>query len=473
MWRTVRQTRDFQRRLMCPPIELHFKQPFALLAVDTLRIVRSIFKMISPMESKVKQKLVIGLLVLILQSVAVSAWAGDAWPQFRGPTSDGHSDAKEVPIAWSEKTNIKWKTEIPGQGWSSPVVLGGQVWMTTALDEGKSLRAICVDQESGKLIHNIEVFHVANPSNKHKFNSYASPTPVLEKGRAYICFGANGSVCIDSATGKNIWENHELNLDHMNGAGSSPVIFKDMYLLCCDGIDVQYVAAVDKNTGKTIWTTKRSVSFDGVAPDVRKAYNTPIVIHNEGHDELISIGAHRVYSYDVISGKELWYCDHPGFSCVSQPLFADGRIYISSSFTKPVLMAIRTDGTGDVTKTHIAWEFKKGVPCRSTPVIAGEGNKKLIFMVTDDGIAHCIRAEDGEQLWQQRVGSGFSASPLLIGGNVYFFSEKGTSTVVKAGDKLEIVEQSNTLDEGCMGTPAVVGKALYLRTKTHLYRIEK
>lgn len=146
---------------------------------------------------------------------------------------------------------------------------------------------------------------------------------------------------------------------------------------------------------------------------------------------------------------------------------------MSTGFTKPVLMAIRTDGTGDVTKTHVAWEFKKGVPNRSTPVISGEGNKKLIIMVTDDGIARCLRAEDGEQLWQSRVGAGFSASPLLIDGNVFFFSEKGVSAVIKATEKLEIVEQNNTLDEGCMGTPAVVGKALYLRSKTHLYRIEK
>ncbi len=400
------------------------------------------------------------------------AVAGENWTQFRGSTWDGHSDSTGLAVKWSEKENIKWKTAIPGTGWSSPVIYRNQIWLTTALQNGASLRAICVDKDSGKVVHDIEVFHVPNPEKKHTFNSYASPTPVIEAGRVYICFGDNGSACLDTATGKTIWENHELKVDHMNGPGSSPIIYKNLYLLCCDGIDLEYMAALNKDTGQLIWKTTRSVSFAGVEPDIRKAYNTPIVIQDDGREQVVSIGAHRIYSYDVLTGKELWFCNHPGFSCVAQPVFAEGMLYVSTGFGKPECWAIRTDGLGDVTKTHIAWKMKKGVPNRSTPLLAGEGSARRIYMVSDDGIARCLRAEDGEAVWQGRVGTGFSASPLLADGHVFFFDEKGVSTVLTPGETMKVVAE-NTLDEGCMGTPAIVGKAMFLRTKTHLYRIEK
>lgn len=408
----------------------------------------------------------------LLLFLACSTRAEENWPQFRGPHQDGHSDAVGLPVKWSETQNVKWKTAIPGTGWSSPVVWGDQVWMTTATDEGRSLRAVCVAKSSGKIVHDVEVFHVANPPPKHDFNSYASPTPALEAGRVYVCFGTNGSACLDTATAAPIWANRELTCDHINGPGSSPVLFKDLYILCCDGGDVQYVAALNKNSGKLVWRTNRSVNFDGVPADVRKAYNTPIVMHSEGKDQVISIGAHRVYSYDASDGRELWYFDQPGFSNVAQPLFADGMVYISTGFGKADLWAVRTDGSGDVSKTHVAWKIKKNIPCRSTPLIVGEGNDKRIYMVSDSGIASCVKAETGEQVWQGRIGPGYSASPLNAGGLIYFFDEKGGSTVVKPGPSLEVLSQ-NVLDDGIMGTPAVSGKALYVRTKSNLYRIEQ
>ena len=400
-----------------------------------------------------------------------AAMAGENWPQFRGSSWDGHSDAKGLPIKWSETEHVKWKADIPGDGYSSPVIFGSQIWFTTSLKNGSSLRAICVDKESGKIVHDVEVFHVANPEKKHDFNSYASPTPVVEEGRVYICFGHTGTVCLDTATANPIWVNQELKHDPMNGSGSSPIVYGDLYIVCCDGIDLQYMAALNKNTGKLVWKTTRSVSFDGVPPDVRKAYNTPIVVKSEGHEQLISIGAHRVYSYDAFTGKELWYCDQPGFSCVAQPVFADGMLYISTGFGKADLWAIRTDGSGDVSKTHVAWRFKKGVPCRSTPVLVGEGSRLMIYMASDDGIGRCVKAEDGSLVWQGRVGAAFSASPLYADGHVYFFDEKGLSTVIEPGMTLKVLAE-NSLAEGCMGTPAISGKALFVRTKRALYRIE-
>jgi outer membrane protein assembly factor BamB len=412
------------------------------------------------------------LIFAVLLFAAMMARGNDNWPQFRGANWDAHSDSTGLATEWSESKNVKWKTVLPGEGWSSPVIWAGQIWMSTALDQGHSLRVLCVDQTSGKIVHDIEVFHVEHPPPKHEFNSYASPTCVLEAGRVYACFGTCGSACLDSFTGKPIWVNHELTCDHLNGPGSSPIIFENLYLLCCDGVDVQYVAALDKNTGKLAWKTERTFDHHAMAPDLRKAYNTPLVVHYDGRDELISVGAHRFYCYDVHTGQELWYCDQPGFSCVSQPLFADGVAYLSSGFGKADLWAIRADGSGDVGKTHVMWKFKRGTPCRSTPLLLDIEGKRRIFMTTDNGITHLVDAITGEPIWQKRIGYGFSASPLYADGSIWCFDEKGTSTVIKASDELQIVAE-NHLDDGCMGTPAISGKALFIRTKTSLYCIER
>jgi outer membrane protein assembly factor BamB len=409
---------------------------------------------------------------LLILAASLSARAGDNWPMFRGGQADAHSDAKGIPTTWSETEHVKWKVATPGQGWSSPVVWGDQIWFTYAIDDGKSLHAICVDKRDGHTIHDGEVFHVDNPAHKHDFNSYASPTPVLEEGRAYICFGANGSTCLDTKTAKPIWTNLELKIDHINGPGSSPIIYDNLYLLCCDGGDYEYVAALDKNTGKIAWKTSRSFDHSQMKDDLRKAYNTPMVIHADGKDQLISIGAHRVYSYDVHTGKELWFFDIPGFSNVAQPVWADGMLYVSTGFGKADLWAVRTDGSGDVSKTHVAWKFKKGTPCRSTPLLVGDGSQRRIFMVTDAGIGQYVNPENGEAIWTKRMGATYSASPMLINGLIYCFDEKGSSFVLKPADTPEILVE-NHLDDGCMGTPAITGKAMILRTKTALYRIEE
>jgi outer membrane protein assembly factor BamB len=251
------------------------------------------------------------------------------------------------------------------------------------------------------------------------------------------------------------------------------VLFENLYLLCFDGGDVDFMVALDKNTGKVVWKTDRSFNYGRMVGDLRKAYNTPLIVHNEGRDEVISIGAHRFYCYDVHTGKEIWYCDQPGFSNVSQPVYAGGMVYLSTGFGKADLWAIRCDGVGDVTKTHVAWQYKRGTPCRSTPLIVGDAPNWRIFMVTDNGLAQYVGAESGKHLWTKRIGSSFSASPLYADGYVWCFDENGTSTVLKPEETKLTVVATNTLDDGIMATPAISGSALYVRTKTHLYRIEK
>jgi outer membrane protein assembly factor BamB len=403
--------------------------------------------------------------------LAAPGRADDNWPQFRGPTQQGHSTSTNLPVAWSESQNIKFKTAIPGQGWSSPVIWDDQVWMTTSLNEGRSLRAICVDKNSGKVVQDVEVFAIARPEEKNPFNSYASPTPVIEKGRVYVSFGTYGSACLDTATGQPIWKNQELKLAHKEGPGSSPIIYKDLFVLHCDGMDVQYIVALDKKTGKLAWKTNRTFDFErvNIRGDLRKAYCTPLIVNIDGSDQIISVASHRVYSYDPNTGSELWHFDIPGFSNAPLPIYSNGLLYINTGYMKAELWAIRTAGAaGDLGKTHIAWKFIQGVPLKPSLLLVNDE----IYMVADNGIARCLNAKTGSLNWQSRIGATYSASPIYADGHVYFFDEKGLCTVVKPDRELKTVAE-NELESGCFATPAVSGKALFVRTAKHLYRIEK
>jgi outer membrane protein assembly factor BamB len=387
------------------------------------------------------------------------------WPELLGPHGNGHADAKRLPLTWSESKNVRWKTAIAGQGWSSPVIWGKQVWMTTALDEGKSLRAICVDKATGKVVHDVEVFAIERPDQKNKFNSYASPTPVIEEGRVYVSFGNYGSACLDTATGKPIWVNQSLNLDHKEGPGSSPILYKNLCILNCDGMDRQYVVALDKMTGQVVWKTDRTTDFGGRDRDLRKAYSTPTVIRVDGRELLLSIGAFRFFAYEPMTGREVWSVGtYPGFSTISRPQFAHGLVYISTGYMKADLLAVHPTGSGDVTGSNVAWKFTQGVPCKPTPVIVGD----YLLMTSDNGIARCLNAKTGEQYWQARLGSAYSASPLYAAGRVYLFSEKGETHVLEAGRELKVLAE-NQLDGKFMASPAVSENKLYLRTDTHLY----
>ena len=403
--------------------------------------------------------------LILSTSLAV---AGENWPQFRGPTGDGHSDAVGLPVTWSETQNIVWKTPVHDRGWSSPVVWGNQVWITTATEDGHRMFAVCVDLASGQIVHDIKILDVADPQEIHAFNSYASPTPAIEEGRVWIHFGSYGTTCLDTASGDAIWVRRDLQCDHFRGPGSSPVILDNLLFLSLDGIDVQYLTALDKNTGKTAWRTDRSTDFGELDGDHRKAYTTPTVIEVDGRLQLISTGAEASFAYDPRTGKELWGFRMKGFSNVAQPLFADGLVLLNSGFGKATLWAVRPNGSGDVTETHVVWKITKSVPCKPTPVVV-DG---LIYMVDDRGVGSCVEAASGELVWRERISGDHSASPIYADGRIYISDDAGTTTVLKPGRKFQVVA-TNKLDAGCMGSTAVVGKALILRSKTHLYRIEK
>jgi outer membrane protein assembly factor BamB len=404
------------------------------------------------------------------------------WPEFRGPRGNGHvaepGDAKPagLPVRWSETENVAWKTAIPHRGWSTPVVMGGKVWLTTATLDGRDFFVIAVDARTGQVLLNEKRFHADTPEPLgNNVNAYASPSPVVEPGRVYVHFGSYGTACLDAATGRAFWERTDMPCRHFRGPGSSPVLFENLLILTMDGIDVQYVVALDKATGKTAWKTDRSVAWNDLdaqgkpagGGDLRKAYSTPLVVDAGGESQLISSGAKAMYAYDPRTGRELWRVRHNGYSAAARPLFGGGLAFVTTGFGLSELWAVRVDGRGDVTDTHVAWKTGKGVPKKPSPLLV-DG---LLVLLSDEGIVTCVEAATGREVWKERIGGEYSASPILADGRVYCFSHEGKATVLKAGRAFEVLA-TNVLEAGFMASPAVSGAALFLRTKTHLYRVE-
>jgi outer membrane protein assembly factor BamB len=407
---------------------------------------------------------------------------GDEWPQFRGPSGDGHvprppgGGLRGLPVKWSEAENVKWKTEIPHRGWSSPVVLGGQVWLTTATVDGREYFGMSVDEATGKVVHQARLFTCEKPEPLgNNVNCYATPSPAIEPGRVYLHFGSYGTACVDTKTHQVLWQRTDLPCRHYRGPASSPILHKDLLMLTMDGVDVQYLVALDRATGKTVWKTDRSVEWnDAHIPgqmardgDLRKAHSTPLVVEVGGKLQMITAGAKAAYGYDPTTGRELWRVQYNAWSAAPVPVYADGLAFIVTGLGTTELWGVRTDGSGDVTGSHVAWKYDSMVAKTTSPILA-EG---LLYMVSDEGMLTCLEPATGQQIWRQRIGGNYSASPVYADGHLYFFSQQGKTTVVKPGRKYEAVG-GGELDAGFMASPAVSGKALILRTKTHLYRVE-
>jgi outer membrane protein assembly factor BamB len=423
------------------------------------------------------------LLVAVLVCLVGPVARAD-WPEFRGPRGDGHVSAPGetkpigLPLHWSETNNVKWKTEIPYRGWSTPVVMGDRVWLTTATTDGHDFFAICVDAESGKVRVNEKVFHSENPEslgNGASMNSYATPSPVIEPGRVYVHFGSFGTACLDSGTGQVLWKREDLPCRHYRGPASSPVLFEKLLILTMDGADLQYHVALDKMTGKTVWKTDRSVVWaDENVPgqmakdgDLRKAHSTPLIVTAAEKTQMLSAGAKAAYGYDPRTGRELWKVQYPDWSVAPRPLFERGLAFIVTGLTKRELWAVKTDGQGDVTETGVVWKLKTRVGKYASPILV-DG---LLYTAAEESFITCIDAASGQTVWTERVGGKYAASPIYGDGRLYFFSQEGVTLVLKPGRALEVLA-TNTLASGFMASPAVAGKAFLLRTKTHLNRIE-
>jgi outer membrane protein assembly factor BamB len=393
--------------------------------------------------------------------------AADDWPQFRGPTGEGHATAKNLPLEWGKDKNVAWMTRIPGLGWSSPIVVKGRVYLTTAVplpeNGDQTLDAFCLDAKTGKILWRQQIFRQDGRKSPgiHIKNSHASPTPVVHDNRLYVHFGHQGTACLDF-DGKVLWHCTELQYEPVHGNGGSPVVVGDKLIVNCDGGDKAFIAGVDRGNGKVVWRTPRNV-------DVKKkfSFSTPLAITVKNKVQVVSAGSNAIMGYDPADGREIWRLRYDGYSVIPRPVYGHGLIYFSTGYESPVLMAIRPEGEGDVTETHVAWKLRSNAPHTPSPLLLGDE----LYLVSDSGVASCVDAKTGKVHWNERIGSGFSASPLECDGRVYFQSEDGVGITVKVGKRFEELSR-NMLDEKTYASPAVADGALFIRTEKRLYRFQ-
>lgn len=410
-------------------------------------------------------------LCIALLAVSVAAAAEPDWPQFRGSTGMGIVDSADLPLEWSETDGVAWKVETPHEGWSTPAIAGGRIWLTAATSDGHEFFVLCYDAASGEQLLYRKLFHADDPEPLgNNVNGYASPSPVVEEGRVYISFGSYGTACLDTETFDEIWRREDIECRHYRGPGSSPILHEDKLILTMDGADQQFLLALDKRTGKTVWRADRSTEWTDWGPDgkpfregdLRKAFTTPVVVEVDGRKQLLSPGSSTAFAYDPDTGKELWKAPHKGHSSSPSPVFAHGLAYVMTGYGQSELLAI------GAAKGEVAWRFTDRDMPKTPSILVVDG---LVFMVGDKGIATCLDAKTGELYWSERVGGSYVASPIYANGRVYFFNVQGETTVIKAAKTFEVLAE-NRLESGFMSSPAVTGDALILRTKTHLYRIE-
>jgi outer membrane protein assembly factor BamB len=422
--------------------------------------------------------------------------AAAPWPQFRGPAGDGISTAEDVPVAFSESEGVKWKTELPGRGWSSPVFDGATLWMTTAVevfpDEEERLRllreagedektfkarqlatrielgVVGVDYETGAVVASVDLDAIDQPQTIHALNSFASPTPVLEGSALYCHFGAFGTFAVDTTAKKILWRTR-IDLEHGVGPGSSPVIHDGKLVLVCDGVDRQFVTALDLGDGKPVWITERP-EMRTPTGDQKKSYNTPLAIRDKrGREQLVCMGAQWLVSYDPANGEEIWRLDHgDGFSVVPRPVYHEGAglLFVCTGYGKPDLLAIRPDGDGDITGSDkVAWKESRRIATRPSPILVGDE----IYVLADGGVASCLDVRTGTLHWTERIDGNYSASPLFADGHLYFASQEGLVTVLKPARTFEVVAR-NQLDGTIMASPLALDGSLVIRSGEALYR---
>jgi outer membrane protein assembly factor BamB len=391
------------------------------------------------------------------------------WPQFRGPDGQGHAAAKNLPVEWSPEKNVVWKQAIAGQGWSSPVVLGDRIFVSAAVpaegDAGDySLRLLALDAATGRIVWDEEVFAQSGKTSPgiHSKNSHASPTPVIHGERVYVHFGHQGTACYDLG-GKAIWKTQEVKYPPVHGGGCSPIVVGDLLVFSADGAKEEKLVALKLATGEVAWQSIRDIN-----PPKKFAFCTPLAIEVNGKTQIVSPGAGMVGGYDPATGDEIWRVEYDGYSVIPRPVFGHGLVFVSTSYDAPKVLAIRPDGTGNVTDTHVAWQLDRGGPHSPSMVLVGDE----LYLVSDGGVAMCVDAQTGKKHWQQRLGGNFSSSLLAGDGKIYFQSEDGVGTVVEAATSFNELAR-NEMKERTLASYAVIGSDLLIRTDKHLYRIRK
>ena len=410
------------------------------------------------------------IVVLSSRLLATSTAQTADWAEFRGPTGQGHATDSKLPIEWSAEKNVAWKTPISGKGWSSPIIVGSQVFVTTAVPAGEeskdqSLRTLCIDKNSGSVVWDKEIFlqdgKTASPI--HSKNSHASSSPISDGKHVFVHFGTHGTACLTLA-GEVVWKNQELKYEPRHGNGSSPIFVDDLLVVCCDGANIDFVLALEKGTGNIRWKKIREH-----AKGSKFSFGTPLLIEVDGEKQVVAPGTFHVAAYQPKDGSEIWRVDYgDGYSVIPRPVFGHGLVIVGSGYDSPTLLAIRPNGKGNVTETHVAWKVSKSMPHTPSPLLVGEN----VYVVSDGGVATCLNVKTGEQIWQKRLGGAFSASPTFANGKIYFQSEQGDAIVVEPGSEFVEVAR-NSLEPRTFASYAVADGAFFIRTETQLYRIQQ
>ena len=403
-------------------------------------------------------------LVCACLCLTASASAQEAWPEFRGTDGAGQIKDGAIPTDFSE-SNVQWKIAVPGRAWSSPVVWGDQVWVTTATIDGKRMSALCFDLETGEKLHDVLIHENESPYFCHDANTYASPTPAIEKDRIYVHFGRYGTSCLDTSTGEILWQRTDIQCDHFRGPASSPVLSDALLMFAMDGVDQQFVIALEKQTGETAWRTPRAINYGTDNGDFKKAYATGTIVDVGQSQLLILPAAVATAAYDITDGQPKWTVYHGGMNASARPIAIDTEtVLITNGFGK--LLSVDPNAEGDATETHVHFERSKVAPKKSTPVVVN----KLAFMVSDKGVASCIDTKTGEEQWVKRLGGKFAASPITDREKILALSESGKIHIFAASKKYQSLGEMKFAD-GFHASPAAIGGNLILRSQTHLYRI--
>lgn len=409
--------------------------------------------------------------------VAVFAQESENWTRFRGPNGQGISTAMGLPVRWSDTENVAWKTDIPGEGWSSPIVWNDHIFLTSTTEEGKNCHVIAVDRKTGEILWNKIVFTQEPNQHRHDMNSYATPTPVTDGKAVYAIFSGGSFVALDF-NGHILWINSDLDFYSHHGMGASPILYDNLLIFAVNpsnreepkGLgwtepwDKSYLLAIDKNTGKERWRGMRGMS--------RIAHATPAVMKVNGKDQIISPAGDVIQGFDPADGHLIWTVASSGEPCVPSPVIGDGLVYSSATNREP-LRAVRPDGQGDCTETHIAWEQKGYTPMMSSYLYV----KPFLYTCTDGSYFCCLDATTGAFLWRLQLKIGaLNPSPIYADGKIYVLSEQGTTIVLKPSgerDKPAEILAKNELKESCRASIAVAGKQLIIRSSDRLWCIGK
>ena len=427
------------------------------------------------------------LLTSLLSCSTLLAQSGTTplhWPDRQGPTRDGRIPEAEwprLPLEWDEASGkgIAWKTPIENEGHSSPIIGGDLVWFTAATTDGHKMYVYAINRHDGKIVHHKLLFENEAPEELgNPVNNYAAPSPTMDETGVYVHFGTYGTAKLEAKTAKVIWQRRDINVRHFRGPGSTPVLFENLLILTYDGIDRQFVTALDMDTGKTVWLTNRTTDYGDLDKegkptrngDLRKAYGTPTLMDVDGQMQLLSVGSRAAFGYDARTGKEIWTIRHTEFNASARPV-VDGNIaYINTGSERSHLVALKLDkdAKGDLTETpRILWDRAKRNAVLSSPILVNG----YIFQATGAAVGTCADPKTGEDVWSERISPGkFIAAPIATKDRIYFISDTGDVTVIAPSPEFKVIATSK-FESPVTASPAVAEGAIFVRTKTHLCKV--